>query len=160
VIRLHIFKHDMSNMLRVLTMTMECLHGYKEENQYQLYAPNHMVHCVVNCTCCRTDKDMSCISGCSCGREWFEPVCGSDGLTYFSPCYAGCHNLLGHTVSYPFFYQVLCDKQKWIVSWNIRSKPSRMLLACVLGIPPLPCLPFFGVTSSQDMALSRKSEPL
>ena len=48
------------------------------------------------------DLSKPCSSGCSCGREWFEPVCAAEGLTYFSPCYAGCQNLLGDSVSYLF----------------------------------------------------------
>jgi len=50
--------------------------------------------------CCRNGNNTSCFGGCLCGREWFEPVCGVDGLTYFSPCYAGCQNSVGDTVGY------------------------------------------------------------
>uniref|UniRef100_A0A8C5M0G3 Solute carrier organic anion transporter family member n=1 Tax=Leptobrachium leishanense TaxID=445787 RepID=A0A8C5M0G3_9ANUR len=31
-----------------------------------------------------------CNSNCSCDRSFFDPVCGSDGVQYFSSCYAGC----------------------------------------------------------------------
>ena len=32
----------------------------------------------------------SCNYDCMCNSSLFEPVCGADGLTYFSPCRAGC----------------------------------------------------------------------
>ncbi|XP_053330553.1 solute carrier organic anion transporter family member 4C1 [Spea bombifrons] len=31
-----------------------------------------------------------CNSNCSCERSFYDPVCGSDGVQYFSSCYAGC----------------------------------------------------------------------
>ena len=32
----------------------------------------------------------SCARECECMSHTYEPVCGQDGLTYFSPCRAGC----------------------------------------------------------------------
>lgn len=34
----------------------------------------------------------TCNVGCNCAPS-FEPVCGENGVTYFSPCYAGCSNV-------------------------------------------------------------------
>ncbi|XP_008063281.1 solute carrier organic anion transporter family member 4A1 [Carlito syrichta] len=36
------------------------------------------------------DLRTPCNAACSCQPEHYSPVCGSDGLTYFSPCHAGC----------------------------------------------------------------------
>ncbi|XP_071804925.1 solute carrier organic anion transporter family member 5A1-like isoform X2 [Asterias amurensis] len=32
----------------------------------------------------------SCNNECSCSKARYEPVCGADGLTYVTPCFAGC----------------------------------------------------------------------
>ncbi len=32
----------------------------------------------------------SCNYDCACNSSAYEPVCGADGITYFSPCRAGC----------------------------------------------------------------------
>lgn len=34
----------------------------------------------------------SCVAECDCLSHSFEPVCAQNGLTYFSPCRAGCFN--------------------------------------------------------------------
>ncbi|KAG8456343.1 hypothetical protein GDO86_002213 [Hymenochirus boettgeri] len=36
------------------------------------------------------ELDAPCNSNCSCARSFYDPVCGSDGVQYFSGCYAGC----------------------------------------------------------------------
>lgn len=36
----------------------------------------------------------SCFSSCNCNSTRYEPICGQDGYTYFSPCTAGCQNMI------------------------------------------------------------------
>uniref|UniRef100_A0A8C1AW42 Solute carrier organic anion transporter family member n=1 Tax=Cyprinus carpio carpio TaxID=630221 RepID=A0A8C1AW42_CYPCA len=40
----------------------------------------------------------ACNTGCHCVKELFNPVCGADGVMYFSPCHAGCSSI-NHTYS-------------------------------------------------------------
>ncbi|KAF4518205.1 hypothetical protein B566_EDAN005930 [Ephemera danica] len=39
----------------------------------------------------------ACNFGCECLTSDVEPVCGNNGLTYFSPCHAGCTALSSHS---------------------------------------------------------------
>jgi len=47
--------------------------------------------------CCRSLTEVNltaaCNVDCHCMSDLFEPVCGADNVIYFSPCYAGCHNI-------------------------------------------------------------------
>lgn len=38
----------------------------------------------------RVNLTSSCNFGCDCDVNNVEPVCGNNGLTYYSPCHAGC----------------------------------------------------------------------
>nr|XP_045743139.1 solute carrier organic anion transporter family member 4C1 [Mirounga angustirostris] len=35
-----------------------------------------------------------CNTNCNCLRSYYYPVCGGDGIQYFSPCFAGCRNYI------------------------------------------------------------------
>ncbi|XP_031786219.1 solute carrier organic anion transporter family member 4A1 isoform X3 [Nasonia vitripennis] len=37
-----------------------------------------------------TSLEGACNSGCGCSTSNFNPICGADGVTYYSPCHAGC----------------------------------------------------------------------
>ncbi|KAG5838559.1 hypothetical protein ANANG_G00224920 [Anguilla anguilla] len=41
---------------------------------------------------------VGCNADCHCLREMYNPVCGADGIMYYSPCHAGC-STVNHTLS-------------------------------------------------------------
>ena len=38
----------------------------------------------------KVQLESECNSGCSCSRHNYDPICGVDGIMYYSPCHAGC----------------------------------------------------------------------
>ncbi|XP_021361731.1 solute carrier organic anion transporter family member 4A1-like [Mizuhopecten yessoensis] len=36
--------------------------------------------------------ESSCNANCGCREYTYEPICGADGVTYFTPCHAGCND--------------------------------------------------------------------
>ena len=45
-------------------------------------------------------SNATCEKNCDCSSELMhQPICGSNGITYLSPCTAGCHHLYKNQVS-------------------------------------------------------------
>ena len=45
------------------------------------------------------DLGSACNLNCGCSDTTFNPVCGDDGITYYSSCYAGFQEFINDTVS-------------------------------------------------------------
>uniref|UniRef100_H2Y4Q4 Solute carrier organic anion transporter family member n=1 Tax=Ciona savignyi TaxID=51511 RepID=H2Y4Q4_CIOSA len=44
------------------------------------------------------DHKATCNTQCQCNVDLYDPVCGADGVTYYSPCVAGCTNVFENKV--------------------------------------------------------------
>lgn len=58
------------------------------------------------------DLNETCSDQCSCPNHVWHPVCGSDHVTYISPCLAGCQSLTGKAkfVSHMLFTELSWKK--------------------------------------------------
>jgi len=50
----------------------------------------------------------SCNQNCSCATYPYAPVCGSDGVVYFSSCFAGCRQLVSATGTKKQYSECIC----------------------------------------------------
>ncbi|XP_030648530.1 solute carrier organic anion transporter family member 2B1 [Chanos chanos] len=51
------------------------------------------------------DPIQECISACYCSDEVFNPVCGSNGVEFISPCHAGCQKMLNDSAGKVLGYE-------------------------------------------------------
>lgn len=66
----------------------------------------------------------SCNFGCECDMNDVQPVCGANGLTYFSPCHAGCTSLGANSDNYTNCACVL----------NTMQQPSPLVSSAASGV--------------------------
>ncbi|XP_018525587.1 solute carrier organic anion transporter family member 2A1 [Lates calcarifer] len=80
-----------------------------------------------------------CYSNCSCPSSAFNPVCGSDGIEYISPCHAGCTNFTkdpsnGHRVQLYTNCSCISGSQSHAIPAPCSNSCPHLLLPVILVI--------------------------
>ncbi|KAJ8712499.1 hypothetical protein PYW07_005341 [Mythimna separata] len=118
---------------------------------------------------CTTYTDLSEPCGCAFTNETFDPVCGSDGLTYLNACFMECRNAVSHEysmhieVEYPGVceneFQCQCHTEyKPVCGSNNVTYSNECTLQCSTAKDSRIQLKYEGPCGSQHEVLSEKDE--
>ncbi|XP_007940688.1 solute carrier organic anion transporter family member 4C1 [Orycteropus afer afer] len=75
-----------------------------------------------------------CNANCNCLRSYYYPLCGEDGVQYFSPCFAGCINSVSKSQP-KTYYNCSCIERKTKItsaaeSFGSEAKPGKCETQC------------------------------